>query len=295
MERQDLTIASHGTPIAAYVYRPTSNGPAPCIVMAHGFTATRDQALPHYAERFVGAGYAVVLFDYRHFGASGGEPRQLLDIRKQHQDWATAIAYARGLEFVDPARIVLWGSSFSGGHVVAVGAKDPNVKAVLAQVPFGDGLATLLSFPLKPTLQIAALAVWDQVGAVLGRRPVMVRTAGTPDGPLALLTAPEAVPGFASIDPPDSLWRNEFTARLMLRIPFYRPVALARKLTAPLLVSVADEDATVPPGPAVKMAEAAPRGEVVRYPIGHFEVYTGAAFEIAISDQLSFLKEHVPA
>ncbi len=97
-----------------------------------------------------------------------------------------------------------------------------------------------------------------------------------------------------SIDPPNSLWRNEFSARLLLRIPFYRPVALARKLQAPLLVSVAEKDETVPPGPAIKMAAAAPHGEVVRYPIGHFEVYTGAAFEVAIVDQLGFLKEHVP-
>jgi fermentation-respiration switch protein FrsA (DUF1100 family) len=266
----------------------------PCIVMAHGFSATRDQALPHYAERFVNEGYAVVLFNYRFFGASGGEPRQLLDINKQHEDWVAAIAYARSLDFVDPARIVLWGSSFSGGHVVAVGAKDPNVKAVLAQVPYGDGLATVLSFPWKSNLQITGLAILDQLGSLLGRKPVMVTVAAR-KGELAVLTDDEALPGFQSIDPPNSLWRNEFGAKLFLRIPFYRPVTSARKLQAPLLVSVADKDKTVPPNAAVKMGEAAPRGEVVRYPIGHFEVYTGSAFEVAIVDQISFLKEHVPA
>ena len=293
MDRQDITFDSHGTAIAAYLYCPDGGTNVPCIVMAHGFTATRDQALPTYAERFTAEGYAVLLFDYRHFGASAGEPRQLLDIRKQHQDWRTAIAFARALEFVDPERIVLWGSSFSGGHVVAVGTKDPRIAAALAQVPFGDGLATLLSFPLKPTLQIAGLAILDQLGALVGRKPVMV-TAAAKKGELAILTADEALPGFLSIDPPNSLWRNEFGARLLLRIPFYRPVAMARKLQAPLLVSVADKDETVPGGPALKMGAAAPRGEVVRYPIGHFEVYTGAPFEIAIVDQIHFLKEHVP-
>jgi dienelactone hydrolase len=192
MARQDLPFDAHGTPIAAYVYLPTGAGSVPCIVMAHGFTATRDQALPHYAERFVNEGYAVLLFDDRYFGASGGEPRQLLDIGKQHEDWRAAIAFARGLDRVDPARVVLWGSSFSGGHVVAIGVQDPNVTAVLAQVPFGDGLATLLSFPLKPTLQIAALAVLDQLGAFVGRKPVMVAAAGR-KGELAILTADEAL------------------------------------------------------------------------------------------------------
>lgn len=293
MQRQDVTFTSHGTRIAAYLYRPEGTGDVPCVVMAHGFTAVRDQALPAYAERFAAAGYAVLLFDYRCFGASDGEPRQLLSIAAQHEDWRAAIAFARGLDGIDPERIALWGSSFSGGHVVAVGSRDPRVKAVLAQVPFGDGLATLLSFPLVPTLRIAALAIADQVGALLGRKPVMVKAAGRP-GEFALLTADEALPGFQSIDPPDSLWRNEFSARLMLRVPFYRPVALARRLQAPLLVSVADRDQTVPPGPAVKMGQAAPHGEVVRYPIGHFEVYTGAPFEVAVADQLAFLKEHLP-
>jgi fermentation-respiration switch protein FrsA (DUF1100 family) len=291
--RDDISFDSHGTRIAAYLYTPEGAVNAPCIVMAHGFTATRDQALPTYAERFLEQGYGVLLFDYRFFGASGGEPRQHLNINKQHQDWRTAIAYARALPWVDTERIVLWGSSFSGGHVVTIGAEDTRVAAVLAQVPFGDGIATLLSFPLKPTLQIAGLAVWDQLGALLGRRPVMVTTAGK-KGELAILTADEALPGFLSIDPPDSLWRNEFTARLFLRVPLYRPVSIARKLQAPLLVSVADKDQTVPPGPAVKMGENAPRGEVIHYPIGHFEIYTGAPFEIAIVDQIAFLKEHVP-
>lgn len=291
--RDDVTIDSSGTPLAAYVYRAGSTGRAPVVVMAHGFTAVRDQALPTYAERFVAAGYGVVLFDYRHFGASGGQPRQLLDIGRQHDDWRTVIAWARAQEWVDPNRVVLWGSSFSGGHVVTLGAQDRRVAAVLAQVPFGDGFATLRSFPLVPTLKIAGLAVLDQLGALVGRRPVMVTAAARP-GELAVLTADEALPGFQSIDPPGSLWRNELAARLMLRVALYRPVTKAKDLVAPLLVSVADKDRTVPPDAAVKMAEAAPRGEVVRYPIGHFEVYTGAAFEVAIADQLSFLKEHVP-
>jgi len=61
------------------------------------------------------AGFAVHVFDYRHFGASTGEPRQLLDIGRQHDDYRAVIAWARQLDGIDPDRIVLWGSSFSGG------------------------------------------------------------------------------------------------------------------------------------------------------------------------------------
>ena len=107
--------------------------------MAHGLSAVRDQRLPAYAERFAAAGLGVLLFDYRHFGASGGEPRQLLDIGRQLADWRAAVAYARA-RF---DRVALFGSSFAGGHVLAVGT-DPGIAAVVSQCPMTDGfLATL--------------------------------------------------------------------------------------------------------------------------------------------------------
>src|SRR5512135_852818 len=112
--------------------------------MAHGFSATRDDGLPAYAETFCDAGFVVVLFDYRHFGASTGEPRQLLDTGRQHDDYSAVVAWARRLDGVDPDRIVLWGSSFSGGHVLAVAATDPRIAAVISQAPNTDSIASLM-------------------------------------------------------------------------------------------------------------------------------------------------------
>src|SRR6478736_8002572 len=89
-----------------------SQGRRPCVVLAHGFGGTVDSGLIPYAERFSAAGLDALAFDYRHFGASDGEPRQLLSIREQLEDWAEAIAFARSLEGVDPERILLWGSSY---------------------------------------------------------------------------------------------------------------------------------------------------------------------------------------
>lgn len=91
--------------------RTAPPGPGPASSWAHGFTATRDDGLPAYAEAFRDAGFSVVVFDYRHFGASTGHPRQLLDIGRQHEDYRTAIAWARRLDGVDPDRIAVWGSS----------------------------------------------------------------------------------------------------------------------------------------------------------------------------------------
>ena len=291
MDRTDVTFSCAGTRCAAWLYRPADDGgPAPCVVMAHGFTGTRGDRLDAYAERFAQAGMAALVFDYRHFGDSDGEPRQLLDIARQLADWQAAVAFARTLDGIDPERIALWGSSFSGGHVVATAAGDPRVTAVVAQAPFADGLATLLAADRRSAAKVTVAAVADQAAGLLGRPPVLRPAVGEP-GSAAAMTSPDAEPGFRAIASP--AWRNEFSPRVMLRVGLYRPGRKAGALRCPLLVCVADDDAITPPAPAVRMAEVAPRGELRRYPIGHFDIYTGAAFEAAVADQTEFLVRHV--
>src|ERR1019366_378617 len=98
-----------------------------------------------FAQRFAEAGLDALAFDYRHFGASDGEPRQLLSIPSQLEDYAAAIAFARELPGVDPDRIAVWGSSYAGGHVVPVAVADGRVAAVISQVPAMDGVAALVN------------------------------------------------------------------------------------------------------------------------------------------------------
>jgi pimeloyl-ACP methyl ester carboxylesterase len=289
-EREDVRIPSHGEQLAAYLYRPTAaDDTSPCVVMAHGFSATRDDSLPAYAEAFRDAGFVVILFDYRHFGSSTGEPRQLLDIGRQHDDYRAAVQWARGLDGVDPDRIVLWGSSFSGGHVLAVAATDPRIAAVISQGPFTDAIPTLMAVPVRNQLLLTLAALRDQVGAWLGRAPVLRPAVGEP-GTVAAMTAPEAKPGFDALVAPESKWCNEFAARLMLRFPFYRPRLKAAKLRMPLLMCVCDQDATTPVAPALKAAERAPYSELRRYPYGHFDIYHDPQ---AKADQVDFLKRTV--
>jgi pimeloyl-ACP methyl ester carboxylesterase len=286
----DVRIPSHGEQLAAYVYRPpATGGDAPCVVMAHGFSATRDDGLPGYAEAFCDAGFVVVLFDYRHFGASTGEPRQLLDIGRQQDDYRAVIAWARSLDGVDPDRIVVWGSSFSGGHVLAVGAADPRIAAVISQAPFTDSIPTLMLVPPRNILRLLVSGLADQVGSWLGRPPRLAPAAGEP-GTCAAMTAPEAMPGFDALVGPNSKWRNEFATRLMLRFGFYRPGRKASRLRMPLLMCVCDRDATTPVAPAVKAAERAPRAELRHYPYGHFDIYHDPQVK---ADQVAFLQRTV--
>jgi len=278
--REDIELQSGDDPIAAWLYRPA--GADACVVMAHGFSATRDEGLEPYAEAFAKAGLAVLVFDYRHFGASGGEPRQLLDINRQLADYRAAIAYARTI-----GRVVLWGSSFSGGHVLELAATEKDIAAAIAQCPFTTGLSAIRAGDPKNVARSSLVALADQAGALLGRAPRTIAAVGAP-GTFAVMTAPEAEPGFRAIVPPGSAWRNEIAARVMLRVGTYRPAAKAADIDCPLLVCVCDADETTPPQPAASAAERAPRGEARHYPYGHFDIYTDPQ---ARADQVEFLKE----
>ena len=284
--RVEVRIPSHGEQLAGYLYRPEPAGaPVPCVVMAHGFSATRDDGLPGYAEAFRGAGFAVLLFDYRNFGASTGQPRQLLDIARQQDDYRAAVAWARHAEGIDPDRIVLWGSSFSGGHVVSVAAGDPRIAAVIAQAPYTDSLPVIRRMPVRNLLRASVAALRDSAGAILGRPPILIPAVGAP-GTFAAMTEPDALSGFTAIVGPDSQWRNEIAARLMLTMPGYRPVRAAERLTMPVLFCVCDADTTTPPSSTITAAESAPRGELRRYPYGHFAIYTDPQVKV---DQVEFL------
>ena len=132
--REDITFESDGTACAAWLYRPAGADNPPIVVMAHGIAAIRVLRLDAYAARFAEAGYAVVVFEYRGWGDSAGEPRRVLNIRAQQQDWRAAVAYARRIDGVDTSRVVLWGTSFGGGHALHLAAEDHDLAAVIAQV-----------------------------------------------------------------------------------------------------------------------------------------------------------------
>ena len=254
--RQDVTLQGE---LAAWLWHP--EGATGAVVLGHGLSAVRDQRLPAYAERFAEAGLAALLFDYRHFGASAGEPRQLLDIPRQLEDWRTALAYARGLD--DVSKVGLFGSSFGGGHALTIATESPAVAAVVAQCPMTDGLKASLMTPKLTALKLGKVALQDQIGSYLGRKAKLIPAAGKP-GELAMMSAPDVLPGFKAITPPDSAWVNLVAARAGLKIGLYRPGAHADKITCPLLICVCDKDSLVDADAAEKVAHDAPQGEVAR-------------------------------
>lgn len=293
-QREDVQFTSGHERVSAWLYRPEAPGDAPMLVMAHGLGGVRTMRLDAYAERFSAAGYACLVFDYRNFGDSEGEPRQLLDIGMQLQDWAAAVAYARTLPDIDSRRIGLWGTSFSGGHVIATAAQLPGIAAVVAQCPFTDGIASARVVNPLTIARVTALAVRDLAGARLGRPPVMVPVVGHP-GEVAMMTAPDAYPGFMRLVPDGVQVRNEVAARFGVKVLAYRPGRAARKVTCPILFCVCEPDSVAPASATLRHAAKAPRGEIKVYPDGHFDIYVGKAFDRVVTDQLAFLDAHLKA
>jgi dienelactone hydrolase len=277
---------------AAWLYTPTGPGPHPIAVLAHGFGGVRTARLWAFAERFAAAGVAALVFDYRHFGDSGGEPRQLLDINRQLDDWRAAVAFARGLEGTDPERVAVWGTSFSGGHVTVIAGEDHRLAAAISQGPFLDGVWALRAAGPRNILRLTVAGLRDEARRLRGRPPFMLPVVGPP-GSVAAMNSPDAEPGYRALFDDDSQFRNEVAARIGLKVGTYRPIRHAARIACPWLVCVADRDAVTPPEPALAAAAKAPRGEVRRYDVGHFDIYVGETFEQVVADQVAFLGRHL--
>ncbi|MDX6581373.1 MAG: uncharacterized protein QOI10_557 [Solirubrobacterales bacterium] len=289
MDRDDVRFRSADAECAGWLYRPeAADGDVACVVLAHGFGGVKEARLDAYAERFASAGHAALVFDYRCHGDSGGEPRLLIDIGRQREDWRAAIAHARGLDGIDPNKVVAWGTSFSGGHVVELAAAGERLAAVIAQGPFMSGFAVLRSAGLGHNNRLGLAGLRDAIAARRGGEfPIAV--VGPP-GSTAAMTSPDAEPGYRALFPPGYEWPNRFLPRGTMGLPVQRPYAKAKRVTMPLLVQVMSDDVVTPPGPARKAAERAPRGELIEYPGGHFDIYVGEPFERAVADQIDFLE-----
>lgn len=259
--------------------------------MAHGLAGTKDSGLRPFARALAGAGIDVVAFDYRGFGASGGRPRQRVSVVAQVEDYRAAMRAAGGIEGVDAGRLVLWGVSLSGGHVLRAAADRDDVAAVIALTPLVDGLAAgrLAARHHRP-LQLArsaATGVGSLVSTAAGGRARMIPVVAPP-GEVGALTVDGARESYLRIAGPT--WRNEVDAGMALELVRARQVRYAPRLRAPALVQIADFDRSAPPHAAAKAAFAA-RAEVRHYPCDHFDVHVGAPWhEQAVAHQLAFLQ-----
>lgn len=289
-ERSDKAFTSQGTQCAAWLYRPTGASNPPVIIMAHGLAAERSFGLPAFAERFAREGFAVFVFDYRTFGDSQGTPRNDVNPFKHNDDWDAAIADVQKLTNIDSSRIALWGTSFSGGHVVCTASRHKDIAAIVSQVPYAGVPANAPKPPLKAALFVMGHILLDRIKTALTGQPHYIPALGRP-GSFAVMNTEECMDGYLALVPEGKTFANQIPAKLLGMMGSYNPTSVADQVKCPALVIAGEHDSLIPMQLVKNMAERMPKGIFKSLNANHFAPYKGEVFEENIALQIEFLKD----
>lgn len=283
-----ITFSSEGTALRGRLFRAGDEG-RPVVVMAHGFSAVADQLFRH-AEAFAAAGFNAFVYDHAGFGRSDGYPRQEVDPPRQLRGYRDAVSFVRTLPGLDGSRIALWGSSFSGGHVLQAGALDPRVTCVVSQAPFISGSALLA---LRPDLAAFEAGLFAEREARSSGAPATMIPVTAPGDGLAALPGDGAHDYFAGTNSPT--WKNEVTLSSFEAVRGHEPAWWIEKLSPrPLLMVVAEDDTVTPTAHAeAAFARAGGPKKLVRVPGGHFDVYLGPGFDQAVGEMTAWFRSHL--
>ncbi|KAL4888262.1 Alpha/Beta hydrolase protein [Aspergillus ambiguus] len=300
-ENIEFQTADHVT-LRGWLFRPSmelSEVRLPCLIMSHGFSALKEMELVTFAEYFTtNLQISCLVYDNRGFGDSDtkeGQPRQEILPSQQTSDISDAITYAQSRADVDPNRIGIWGSSYSGGHVLLVGAVDRRVQVVLSNAPFVDGWENLNRLLRSDMIDGVKKAFQeDRLARAAGKPATMMAVVGKdPLQPCALPT-PDSYRFFSAWGG-TSKWKNEITLKSLEAARAYKPGAYIHHISpTPLLLTVAEDDVVTPTDIALEAYSRAREPKKLHiFPGGHFDGYTGEGFERNVSAQAEFLKEHL--
>jgi pimeloyl-ACP methyl ester carboxylesterase len=304
MPTEDFDVLSFrcGLRIACKLDIPDAvqGGLPPIIIMGGGLGSivVKRGHLRPFVDTFVRQGYAALTFDYLSFGASEGSPRNVLNASHQRQDFRDVIQWARSQpNRFDLQKLVIWGSSFAGLHVteIASGDKNNHIRTLITQCPLMDGFRASLQLPVKHVLRLITAALMDAFRSLYSNKPYYVALASNGDksAPLALMASPEVEVG-TRLCFPDNVdnYPNFVAARIVLQIPFQRPVTKVHKIRAPFLIVLPSWDGQASLPAAEEAARLAPNARSVRVAGGHFDMYEGGSgYEKNIKSQVDFLKE----
>jgi uncharacterized protein len=277
--RTDIEFKTEdGVTLRGWLYVPDgASPPVPAVVMAHGFSAVKEMYLDRYAEVFAEHGLAALVFDNRNFGASDGEPRQHIDPWQQVRDYRDAITFAGTVARIDADRIGVWGSSYSGGHVLVLGAIDRRVKCVVSQVPLISGHRNARRLIRADFIaEVQGQFNLDRRARYAGRSRAMIPVvAQDPTGPCALAT-PDSWQWFTETSKQRApSWRNEVTLQSVEMFTEYEPGAYIEWIspTPLMLVVAAGDHLTVADEALAAYNRALEPKRLVLLPGGHFDAY----------------------
>jgi pimeloyl-ACP methyl ester carboxylesterase len=253
-----------------------------------------------YAQLFAATGLAVLLYDHRGMGDSGGEPRRQINTWLQAREYRDALSYATTIEGVDPARMALWGDSLSAGVALAVAGIDDRVAALVGQVPaIGAALP-----PPDPTGSLYEAfretvlggRIHPEPAEVEGPMPVVSHDQGARPSALKPLTAYRWFMEYG--DRPGTGWINDITRANCDTPAPWHPSLCAKHVRCPVQLIVSPEDEMPGAAPAVSYDAfrrlSGPK-EWLEVEGGHFGLlyWPSPAFALAATAQARFLAAHL--
>lgn len=283
-DRQDVMFPCQGLVCAGWYYVPdgiAAETKRPAIVMAHGFSAVKEMLLDNFASKFANAGFVVLVFDYRFFGESEGEPRGRLLWPEQVQDYRDAITWVSLRQEVNPARIGVWGTSYSGGHVMFLAAYDRRIKAVVSQVPVANVWSTY--FEAMPVEQQNGFLGWlaqNRADEIANGKTNYITVAAPPDQP-SVWPLQEWYDAFMRLSRNAPTWVNGITVESLETHVTYEPTAPIHRISPTPLMMILASDDVITPTEASKSAfeRAGEPKELVIVPGRHFDAYEGPMHE----------------
>lgn len=285
--REDVYFYSEGTKCSAWFYLPETDKKCPVIVMANGFGGTREIRLYEYAERFAQNGYSCFLFDYRNFGASDGNKRQLINAKMQLEDWNSAIEHIKKDNRIDKEKLLLFGTCFAGGHVIWLSAHRNDVIATVSQCPYTDTLATIKAVGAGYLLKKLPFVIADLLTCIIGYHPVMLKL-GSYKGENAFMSADKETT-IQMIG--DANFINKAPARSLLEFIKYSPGKFFDKISIPIYIAACSRDMLVPGEKTIELAKSTEHSVCKKYDCRHFDIYLNECFEEAINDYIVFYNQ----
>lgn len=285
MNIQQLWIPVQQDQIQADLYQVAEQKIDQIIIMAHGLGGEKSCGLDEFAQYYLNLGYSVCIFDHRGFGQSTGAFKNLVDKNSQIQDWNAVIDYIKDKYQFTNQQIILWGYSFSGAHVLTL-ASEQTFKAVIANFPHADGLASLMLYPKKYLLPATLISLQDLALAPFGKVKTMPVVA---ENQFAILAGADCYEGYYSTIPQHIHWDNAVPARIVATIGLYRPTKIVHKITCPVLLTGATQDSLIPISATRKMSKKNDLIQYHEYNCGHFNLFHEPFKSKILAQQKQFL------
>jgi pimeloyl-ACP methyl ester carboxylesterase len=293
LEEHKHVFPSAGSTCSGGLYLPVNKQP-PVVILGQGFGAERTFGTGSFVQAFVAAGWAVFSFDYRGFGDSQGQPRQLVNPHHHCEDWYNAVQYVRSLQAINNRNIALWGSSFAGGHVLVTAARIPGLAGVIAQVPFCSSRSMSKNSTFGEKLKSIGHACLDGLLSLVGREH-RIALVGKPGEGFSMMSSPGWYEDYMKIAQGSASWTNSMPARGIFSIANYNPIDSAGQITCPVLIINGSRDQGVPAADVHAAVAKISRCQHIELDFDHFDLYEGFNLhQQALQLQLKFLAEIAP-